>query len=207
MKKFINYNARLYIIYYGDNTHMNFNRFYRAKKELKLCDMGVTKDMEQRLAYIYYVEKHKTAKESAQLSGVSEKTLNNWVEKFGWKKLRDALLNSTKNQVSQIKELISLLTQRRLRIEAQISEVESKRDVNDELLVQLREQCIGIGDEVSKWNKTLENVDKANRINLSVYLEVMEDVFTQMQVEEPELHMKTLGFQQSLIQKVSLKYG
>lgn len=169
--------------------------------------MGATKETEKRLAYLYYVEKHKTAKETAQLSGISEKTMTGWVEKFGWKKLRDAMLNNSKNQVNQIKELIGMLTQRRLNLENQISEASKKRDVNDEHIAQLREQCIGIGDEVSKWNKTLENMDKSNRVNLSVYLEVMDDIFTQLQIKDPELHLKTLDFQQEHVQTVSLKYG
>lgn len=169
--------------------------------------MGKSKDAEKRLAYIYYVEKYKTAKDSAVLANVTEKTLNDWIKNNGWKKLRDAKLNSSKNQVDQIKELIGLLTKRRLDTEAVIADVMKSKSVDQTArLEELRSQCIGIGDEVSKWNKTLENLDRANRINLGVYMEVMEDVFMQMQISNPDLHMKTLDFQQELLQQISLKY-
>ena len=172
--------------------------------------MGVSKDSEKKLAYIYYVEKYKTAKETAVLSNVSEKTVNDWVSKHKWKELRESQLNSSKNQINQIKELISVLTQRRLKIETQISQAESakgKNVDNSEYIAALHEQCIRIGDDVSKWNKTLQNMDESNRISLGLYLEIMDDIFTTMQKTNPELHAKTLDFQTELVQTASIKYS
>lgn len=167
--------------------------------------MSNTKAVEKRAARIYYVEQLKTAKEIAQLCNCTEKTIGSWIEAGGWKKERDARLNSCDNQTARIRELISVLSERSLEIEKQIK-TELGRG-NKVEAADLREESIKIGDQVSKWNKTLEGMDKENRISLSTYLEIMDDIFKNIQLEHPELHMQLLNFQEKHINTVSLKYG
>lgn len=70
----------------------------------------------QYLAKILYTREQLTAKVVAKRVGVSEKTIGAWVDKFGWKNLRNRLLVS-KDQVlnnlyEQLEELNNTIRQR-----------------------------------------------------------------------------------------------
>ena len=54
--------------------------------------MGLSKKQEQEYAKLLYVEQMLTQKEIAERCGVTEKTVGNWIEKYGWEKLRQSLL-------------------------------------------------------------------------------------------------------------------
>lgn len=66
----------------------------------------MAKDEARKAAYDYYVTKQKTAKETARLVKVTEKTVGNWVKKHKWKKRRDAFLSSTEKGLENLEILI-----------------------------------------------------------------------------------------------------
>ena len=59
----------------------------------------------------------------------------------------------------------------------------------------------------SKWNKTLENFDKENKVSLSNYIHVMEEVFKDLLAFDSKLYKDTLDFQDQHINKVSITIG
>jgi len=164
----------------------------------------MAKDQEKKLAYEYYVNQKKTAKETAQLVGVTEKTVGNWVDRWSWKQLRNAKINSKEEQLDNIREIIAILSEERIHLQRDILSEEPKE--NHKELESLRRRAVALSDEISKWNKALENLDRQNRISLSVYIEVMNDIFENLRAYDKTLFAKTLDFQERHLNQVSLKY-
>lgn len=171
---------------------------------------------EQKRAYNWYVKDHKTAKEIAQKTGRTEKTIGNWVKKFGWKKQRDAMINSSNAQRDRINDILSEYAEQTLVTIKQIKETKDKlqkaknekeaKKLKDRINELLSEQS-RIDDGASKWRKQLQDIDKENRISLSVYLEVMDDLFENMRIYDDKLHQKSVDFQQHHLTTISLKLG
>ena len=149
--------------------------------------------------------KFSTQKEIARICKVQEKTIGTWVVKYGWKKERDARFNSGKNQIQQIKSLIGILTEERIALIRKIEE--AKIANNTENQKDLQKRANEIADEVSKYNKTLVTLDKENRISLSVYIDVMESIFSSIQRFNPKIYMELLTFQEEHLSEISLKLG
>jgi len=147
----------------------------------------------------------KLQNEIARIVGVQEKTIGDWIRKFGWKKERDARFNGSKNQIQQIKKLIGILTEERITL---IREVDNAKHANDvEETKKLQKRANEIADEVSKYNKTLLTLDKENRISLAVYLDVMDSLFKAIQKYSPKLYMDLLTFQEEHLSEISSKLG
>ncbi|MDD3458816.1 MAG: hypothetical protein PHO74_05020 [Weeksellaceae bacterium] len=163
----------------------------------------MAKKNERLLAKELFVNQGLTAKAIAQKGLAAEKTIGVWVKKYGWKKLRDAKQNSTDNRAERIGQVIETLTEQRLELFTAIAEAKKAKD--NEQLAQLQKEAVGIDDAISKWNKALENLNKDNRISLSVYLEVMEDIFRNLQAYDTGLHLKTLDFQEEHLNTISMK--
>jgi len=178
-------------------------------KDLCLIISTMAKGKEEKLAYEYYVNQKKTAKETAMRVGVTEKTIGEWVKKNAWKKLRDAQVNSAATRLNDIREVISLLTEQRIKIQKQIGEVEAtmmETGEKKDLLFDLRKSAVAVSDEISKWNKALESLDRQNRISLTVYIEVMNDIFDNLREYDPKLFAKTMDFQEQHLNTISIKY-
>jgi hypothetical protein len=147
----------------------------------------------------------KLQNEIARIVGVQEKTIGDWIRKFGWKKERDARFNGSKNQVAQIKKLIGILTDERISLIKEIDDTKHLNQVEEQKKLQKRAN--EIADEVSKYNKTLLTLDKENRVSLAVYLDVMESIFKSIQKYNPKLYMQLLTFQEEHLSEISLKLG
>lgn len=163
----------------------------------------MAKDKERIIAKDYYINQGLTAKAIAEKGLATEKTIGNWVGKYGWKKLRDAKQNSSNQRAERIAEVIETLSEQRLELFELIAR--ARREDDKDELAHRRKEAVGIDDAISKWNKALENLNKENRISLSVYLEVMEDVFRAMNIYDAGLHQKTLDFQEEHLNTISLK--
>lgn len=163
----------------------------------------MAKDRERRTAHILYVEQKKTAKEVAELVGVSEKTLSDWVTKFNWKAERDARNTSPTQRINNIESIITGLAEERIELSRRlpISEKAGNRDEVDEI----RRNISKLDDAVSKWNKTLRDINKEAKIPLATYLEVMQSIFEALQHYNAKIFMQTLDFQEKHIHDVSLK--
>lgn len=179
----------------------------------------MAKEKEKQLARIYYIEQGKTAKFISEKLSLTPKTVGNWIAKYGWKELRNAKENGVDKRIDNIKEVIdgiiedrgaarSLLSKSKLDLaKAQADgETEEAKRFKD-LVTDTRKDIVGFDDAISKWNKTLENFDKENKISLSNYIHVMEELFKDLQNFDQPLYLKTLEFQEQHINKVSITIG
>ena len=165
----------------------------------------MAKEKERRIAYDMFVNRGKSGKEIAQLLEVSEKTISGWVSRYGWKQEREARVNSAPNGLENIRRVISNLAEQRLLIDEQRKEALEAGD--QKAVFMLDKEAASLADQVSKMNKALENMDKNNRISLSVYLDVMDDVFASLRSQDEKLYLQTLDFQESHAQFISKKLG
>ncbi|MBN2814970.1 MAG: helix-turn-helix domain-containing protein [Bacteroidales bacterium] len=165
----------------------------------------MAKERERRLAHILYVEQKKTAKEVAEMVGVSEKTLSDWVTKFNWKTERSARNTSPSQRIANLENIIAGIAEERIELTRQLAQVELT--AAREEVEEIRKQISKLDDAVSKWNKTLRDINKEARIPLATYLEVMQTIFDALQAYDPKLYMQTLNFQEHHVHTVSLKMG
>lgn len=166
----------------------------------------MAKDRERRTAQILYVDHNLTAKEVAERVGVSEKTIGDWVDKHNWKSLRDAKNSSPAKRINNIKQIISTMSDEWLDIDREVKKIEASGG-DPKTVVDLRTRIKGIDDAVSKWNKTLENIEKDSNVSLSTYLYVMEDIFDSLANFDRDSYVKLVNFQEYHINKVSIKLG
>lgn len=164
----------------------------------------MAKDKERRLAKELFLQ-GKKQKEIARLARVQEKTVGEWVKKYGWREERDARFNSAKSHTESLKKLIGKLTERRLDLIRSMDKAQQADD--DEKYDALQSKANTLADEVSKYNKALQSLDKENRISLAVYIDVMESIFKAVQVYDAKLYMQLLDFQDEHLTEVSLKIG
>lgn len=152
-----------------------------------------------------YVEQGNNAKEIAQKLGVSERTVGRWVNDNKWKAERAAFVNAPTKRIGNIKEVISDLTEQTLELQKERRACNANGDK-----VRVKEiniELVGIADQISKWNKALAVMDKDNRITLEVYIDVMEDIFKCLHASNPDLHFKTIDFQETHVRHISQKLG
>lgn len=177
----------------------------------------MAKESERSVARILYIEQGKSNKEIAQKLGVQEKTVGAWVKKYGWKKERDARENNVDARIQNIKAVIDdIITDRtEARLQLKKKNIELGRDGLDEKeskelrerISAIKKDIVAFDDSISKWNKTLENFNKQNRVTLATYLYVMDEVFKDLQATNEDLYLKTLDFQEAHISKVSISIG
>lgn len=166
--------------------------------------MGVRKDSERLRAKAMYVEQLKTAKEIAIVVKVNVNTVGEWIAKGNWKAERDAKFNGIPSQIKDLKELISVLTEQRLKLVKLIDNAITKKDTVAE--AEYKREAVKLADEVSKWNKSLENLEKKGKISLATYIEVMESIFKDMSQKHHKIYIQLLDFQEQHIRNISLKY-
>ncbi len=152
-----------------------------------------------------FVKQHKSQKEIARLTGVTEQTVCAWVKKFNWKEERDAHLNGSAQTVKDIRKVLSDLAQRRIEL-GKLQEKAAK-DEDTETLRKLNKSAAAISDETSKWNKTLQQLEGRNHLPLSLYIEIVTDIFNAMMKEDEALHFKTIDFQERHLQEVCKRLG
>jgi len=179
----------------------------------------MAKDKERGVGRVWYIEQGKTAKEIAQKLNVTEKTVGDWVKKYGWKKERNARENSIDKRVDNIKSVIDDITEDRSSARVQLNELKLELqeqqknkdldaiEISKDMISDIKKEIVGYDDAISKWNKTLENFDKENKVSLSNYLYVMDEIFKDLQSYNQKLYMKTLDFQEQHINKVSIQIG
>jgi transposase len=164
----------------------------------------MAKHRERSIAKQLFIQ-GKTHKEIALLVGVQEKTIGDWVKKYGWKEERTARIGSSKKQVQNLKDIISRMAERRLEVFNDLMEAKECKNKDD--IERLEKEASKLDDGVSRWNKTLENIDTENRVSLAVYLDVMDDIFKALQNYNIKLFMETIDFQDQHLTTISLKLG
>jgi len=166
----------------------------------------MAKDKERTIGHDLYVFQGKTAKEAAALLSVSEKTFSSWVNANdgAWKKERDARTTSPNKRIENIREIIGSLADRRIILGRELIALESG-DSDAESLEAKRKEISQIDDAVSKWNKTLKDLDKENRVSLAAHLRVMDEIFDTMRNFDEKLYYSTLKFQEQYLVTISSK--
>lgn len=153
----------------------------------------MAKIREQKLAEDLYIKGKKTAKDIAQLVGVSEKTVGDWVEKFKWKERRNALLGSAQNGLLNINNLIDAYAEKLVEME---NDPEAKQDQKTKLV-----------DAIAKLNKTKDGFEKEHRIPYNTYINVMDLIMSDMIAKiEPKYHIVLLEFFENHTNELALKY-
>ncbi|MFE3848958.1 MULTISPECIES: terminase gpP N-terminus-related DNA-binding protein [unclassified Flavobacterium] len=153
----------------------------------------MAKIREQKLAEDLYIKGKRTAKDIAQLVGVSEKTVGDWVEKFKWKERRNALLGSAQNGLLNINNLIDAYAEKLVEME---NDPEAKQDQKTKLV-----------DAIAKLNKTKDGFEKEHRIPYNTYINVMDLIMSDMIAKiEPKHHLVLLEFFENHTNELALKY-
>lgn len=180
----------------------------RLKKKNPVHKKTATKPDYSKLrqsAYELVVVQGYTQKEAAAMLGVSEVSMSGWATEDNWRTLRKGRQSTVSTSVDNIKQIIKLLSERRLVLEEMITDAFDTGE--KELELDLRKQAGALSDEISKHNKTLLTIQKENRVTLGVYIDVMEDIFNNMRLENEALWEQTIEFQTYLIRKKTNDLG
>lgn len=165
----------------------------------------MAKNKERQVAQKLYIEFFKSQKEIAEDLDVTEKTVGEWVSKGKWKELRDARLNNSNNRAETVKKVIAGLSESALEVQGKIREAEGNGDMG--LALALKKESTRIAQEVGMYQKALEKLEKNFKVSLSTYLEVMDDMFNEMQNYDKDLFLQTLDFQKYHLQNIAQKLG
>ena len=173
----------------------------------------MAKEIEKKSARILFIEQGKSSEEIAGQLGVNKRTVDRWATEGEWRKIRDAKANSGKERIERTQLVVDSLTDRRLQVIEQIKENEAelktaykerKTTLQMELL-DLRKECATIDDAIAKCNKRIENLRKGTKITLSMYIEVMENIFEALRLKNEKLYIQTLDFQEEHLHEVANK--
>lgn len=157
----------------------------------------MNKKNERRTAKSYFIDFGKNAKEIAELLGISEKTLGKWKKEDKWEEHRAAKLANSNVRADNIIQIINTQAERRIELDQELRIAESQED--NVRITEIRAEIAAIDDGVSKWNKTLENVTKENRIPISTHIAVIEMLYNHMRTHDEALYMKSIPYQESYI--------
>lgn len=161
----------------------------------------MSKEKERKTARILYVDQGKTNKEISRLVGVTEKTVSQWAQKYGWEEERTARNVTPARRIENIKSIIHSLSEERLEVQRQAQQAEADNDIDT--ATELRTRIGKIDDSVAKWNKTLSAIQDENKVSLSVYLKVMDQIFEALRIYDNQLYIKTVDFQENHIHKIT----
>jgi len=163
----------------------------------------MAKDKERATAKALFLQ-GKAQKEIARIVNVQEKTINTWCRQHGWKQQLEAKLNGNNSRVENLKILIGAITEDRLKLRDEIQAAEKAGD--NEELQKLTKKVNQHANEVAMYSKALEQLDQDKKIPLTVYIDVMDRIFGDLQKSNPRLFMDLIEFQEEHINKISLKY-
>ncbi|MDQ8012033.1 MAG: hypothetical protein REI96_06275 [Flavobacterium nitrogenifigens] len=161
----------------------------------------MAKDKEREVARKLFIELNRSQKDIALDLDVTEKTVGDWVKKGNWKAERTALVNNTQNRAEKFKAVLEDLADEQLMISQKIKDAEACGDFKEATV--LRKTATSIADQVGKFQKALEKLDKDFKISLSTRLEVIDELFQSMQDYDKSLYVNSLDFQRYYIQSIA----
>jgi DNA-directed RNA polymerase specialized sigma subunit len=161
----------------------------------------MAKDRERSIARTYFTELGKTCKEIATLIGVSEQTLSNWRAKEGWDDIRSARMSRVSVRTDNIRQIINGLAEQRIELDEDLKKAEIRG--NAEETAKILQKIASVDDGVSKWNKTLENLTKEDKLSIGDHLVVMERLFDEMRRYDEKLYLATIDFQEHYLQQIT----
>jgi len=167
--------------------------------------MANTKKKERQLAYLYYVEHGLSGKECARKAGVTQKTVSAWVARYRWKEERNARILSLNQRIEHMREVLGGLAEESVMLTRQLREASKRGDrgaAND-----LRLALASISDQASKWTKSLDTIQTKERVSLSVYLTVMDELFRAIHARHPDIYHQLIDFQEDLVHRKAAELG
>jgi transposase len=158
-------------------------------------------------AHDLYVREGLSNKEISERLKISEKSVSKWIndKDAQWKTERRMAVINSESQSKNRSEILYLIAEEKLELMNQIKK--AKLDGDRELESELRKKSYALDNSVNSWRKDCKEQEKESRINLSVYLEIMERVFDAMKAFDPKLYYETLDFQESHIYDVTKLLG
>lgn len=162
-------------------------------------------DSKRTVARHMFVTEKRTAKEIAETLKIAQKTIGEWVKKYGWKEERDAKAISATKRIDNLEQIITGMAEKRLKLERQIEDEELKKTPDRDLIDSLRKEIAQVDYAVANWNKSLANVRKESKTTLVQYLQVMEDIFQHLAKYNYQVFLATLDFQEHHILEISTR--
>lgn len=158
-------------------------------------------------AHDLYVRDGMMCKEISERINVSERSVSNWINENDalWKKERQASVISSQKQGDNLKQIINILADQKLELLRMIDEAIAEGE-SDKVL-ELRKQAATLDNSVAQWGNQLKEVDKKNRITLTIYIDVMSRIFDAMKVYDADLYFKTLDFQENHLYEAAKTLG
>jgi len=166
-----------------------------------------SKTKERLQAHTLYNETSKSQKEIAEIVGVTEKTVSRWAIDGGWENERNARLMSNDSikrngkmaMDNNFQILLELQEKRRMEMAKPQPDKIAIRDIDKEIL--------GYTHAIAQAKNSVEEILSQSKITLILYLQVMDDIFNALKLEEPKIHAQTLDFQERHIQYIAKKLG
>jgi len=127
--------------------------------------MALDKDQKRQWAQLLYIKENLTQKEIAERVGVSPVTVNRWVDKFGWKSLRDSFLLTKENELSRLRSQLTALNDMIMNREAgKRYPTSGEADIQSKLSSSIKnltsqveiDEIINVSTEFINW---LKNID------------------------------------------------
>lgn len=141
----------------------------------------------QETAKSLFLEGKLTAKEIASIVKVAERTISKWVTAGKWKEERAVRNVTPKEMENDVIEIINqLIMQRKSAVDA------SER--------------MKIADELSKYNKLWENLKKDNKLALSAYITVLDELLSFQSTRHPDFTAKMVNLQREFIDHKASEY-
>ena len=154
---------------------------------------AMAKPQQRKLARVLFVEQGLNRKAIAERLKVREKTVGDWVKEGNWEALRTTRVTSKDSAIANLQQLISVLTQQRLDMQAdqQADAAEKAR----------------LTDEISKHSKALSELREEGEVTLSARVVVMQWVFTELEKRHPKLFAQLLEFQEDLLEQAAAMHA
>lgn len=162
-------------------------------------------DSKRTVAHHMYVVEKRTAKEIAETLKIAQKTVGEWIKKYGWKEERDAKAISATKRIDNLERIITDMAEKRLKLEREIEEEEARKEPDRDKIESLRKEVAQVDYAVANWNKSLTNVRKESKTTLVQYLQVMEDIFQHLAKYNYQVFLSTLDFQEHHILEISTR--
>lgn len=162
-------------------------------------------DSKRTVAHHMYVAEKRTAKEIAETLKIAQKTVGEWMKKYGWKEERDAKAISATKRIDNLERIITDMAEKRLKLEREIEDEEARKEPDRDKIENLRKEVAQVDYAVANWNKSLTNVRKESKTTLVQYLQVMEDIFQHLAKYNYQVFLSTLDFQEQHILEISTR--
>lgn len=127
----------------------------------------------QYLAKILYAREHLDGKVVAKKVGVSEKTMSEWVNKFGWRNLRKRLLITKEEQINNLYEQLEELNNKiRSKPEGQRYADTKEADVQIKTTSAIRnlETDLNLADKIEAGMQFIKYAQKVSALEVTIQI-------------------------------------